>query len=79
MSIEKMKGIKIEVRHNMIDIMINISMKRQNVWIALILCICIIILLASSINNEIRNILMEALLWALQVLIFGKATTKHDS
>jgi len=79
MPIEKNKGMKVEIRNNMIDILINVSMKRRNVWIALVLCICVFILLASSLNDEIRNIIIEALLWALQALLLGKVNTKHDS
>jgi len=73
------KGIKVEFRNDTVRILINITMKRRNVTIALILCICIFIVLTSSLNDEIRNIFMEALLWALQLLLFGKANTKHDS
>ncbi len=73
MPTEKKKGVKMEIRHNMVDIVINISIKPRNIWIALIISICIFTILASSHNENTREILVDALLWVLQVLAFGEA------
>jgi len=79
MPIDKNKGIKVEMRHNMVDININISIKRRTAWIILLVSACLLILIASSVNEDVRSFLIDALLWVLQVLLFGKTTSDHNS
>ena len=65
-----------EIRNNTVDIMIDISIKLRNIYTALILCICIIIVIIfffpSSLNENARRVVIDALLWVLQILIFGE-------
>ena len=76
MAIQKKKRIKMEIRNNTVDIMIDISIKLRNIYTALILCICIIIVIIfffpSSLNENARRVVIDALLWVLQILIFGE-------
>lgn len=66
------KGIKLEFRNDTVKILVNITIKRRNALIALILCICVLIILASSLNEHARRILVDVLLWILQILMFGE-------
>lgn len=71
------KGVKMEFKHDIIDLTLNVSIKRRNAWMAFVLFVCIFVLLASSLSQDVRNILLQILLWILQTMLFGKPLRDH--
>ena len=72
------KGVTMEFKHDTIDLTLNVSIKRCNAWMAFVLFVCIFVLLASSLSQDIRNILLQILLWILQTMLLGKPIRDHN-
>ena len=66
------KGVRMEFKHDTIDLTLNVSIKRRNAWAAFVLFVCIFVLLASSLSQDVRNIILQILIWILQTILFGK-------
>lgn len=77
MSNPKKKVLKLEFGRDNIDLSMNISIKRKVAWLVIATTICIFILLASSLQEDIRDIILQALLWAIQNLLNGSHTSSR--
>lgn len=69
------KLLAVNEKRGVLQIMLNLRFKLAELWIALILISVMALLLTTSLNQEIRKILIEALLAILQFIIFGKQQT----
>jgi hypothetical protein len=61
--------IKLEFRQDTINVRANISIKRRAAMFLTLLVIGILILLASSLNTEVRRLLLQILLGTLQTIV----------
>lgn len=66
------KGLQITSGKGALKIRINLTLRRKDAWLLILGACLVLLLLASSINEDIRSILVEALVGLLQVLIFGE-------
>lgn len=66
------KGLKIYTQKGVIHLKLNLDLRRRDVWIILLITGLIFLLLASSIDENIRKVWMDALLGMLQLLIFSE-------
>jgi hypothetical protein len=65
-------GLQVSTHRGALHIKLNLTVRRKVAWFILLAAGAALLLLASSLNEEIRSILIEALLALLQALIFGE-------
>ena len=63
------KKLMLEFGRDNIDLVLNISIKRRVAWIVFTVIICIFILIASSLQEDVRDLVLQALLWTLQNIL----------
>lgn len=68
--------ITIASRQGMIHLKLNLVLRSRSIWFLLILSALILLLLASSLNERIRGLVVDILLGILQILIFNESTPK---
>ena len=69
------KLVAVNEKRGVIQIRLNLQFKQSEFWIAMLVIAVMAVLLTTSVNQEIRKILIEALLAILQFIIFGKQQT----
>lgn len=66
------RGLQITSGKGVLQVRINLTLRRKDAWVLILGGCMVLLLLASSINEDIRSVLVEALVGLLQVLIFGE-------
>jgi hypothetical protein len=68
----KNKGIRLELKGNKLIIDGEVKINLRRVCLFIIILVCVILVIASSMSEGIRNILLEALLNLLQLMLFQR-------
>ena len=69
---EESKGLQITTARGTLHIRLNLTVRRKDAWLLLLTACALLLLLASSINEDLRSLLVDALIGLVQVLIFGE-------
>jgi hypothetical protein len=64
-------GVRLEFKHETIELTLHVSIHRHNAWMAFVIFVCILVFLVSSFSQDTRDILLQILLWLLQTMLLG--------
>lgn len=73
---KKRRGVRLELSGNKLIVDAEITINWRKICITATIILVVILIAASSLNSDVRNILLEALLNSLQLSFLQK--TKHS-
>lgn len=73
---QKENGLVLEEKYGTIYLVLKLTIKRRMLWILLILLALVLLALGSSLNGDIRKIILDFLVSAMQLVLLTERRPK---